>query len=68
MTKFLIKFQIRYKNSFHHINGKNSILAKKLDLKFFEKSEFDRDISQIENQMFDILYDDSWMGHYANTN
>ena len=38
---------------------------KKLDLSFFEKSEFDKDINQIEKKMFELLYDDSWMGHCA---
>ena len=55
VNEFLSSYQWKELNSYN----------KKLDLKFFEKSEFDRDISQIENQMFDILYDDSWMGHCA---
>ena len=38
---------------------------KKLDLSFFEKSEFDKDINIIEKKMFELLYDDSWMGHCA---
>ena len=55
INDFLLSTQWKDLNSYN----------KKLDLSFFEKSEFDRDINQIENQMFDILYDDSWMGHCA---
>ena len=38
---------------------------KKLDLSFFKENEFTRDIKQIEDQMFELLYDDSWSGHCA---
>ena len=55
INEFLSSYQWKELNSYN----------KKLDLSFFEKSEFDKDINQIENQMFDILYDDSWMGHCA---
>ena len=42
-----------------------NVYNKKLDLSFFKKSEFHKDIREIENQMFELLYDDSWMGHCA---
>ena len=37
----------------------------KLDISFFKRSEFHEDVKEIENQMFQLLCDDSWMGHCA---